>query len=292
MTLEVRWIEDLLALEQENSFSKAAAIRHVTQSAFTRRIQNIEHSIGFKILKRYSKNIEFTDAGQILLASSRNIKNQLSTTIKYLEKNLKNDELSIKFAVSHSLITQFFPQYIHALTEDIKELKLEMIASNLEQGMRLLKEGTCDFLICYCDQKILQQLDQDFFAFRKISVMEVLPVTSNSTGSKQYQLDQHFPLLAYSKQAYLRECVDNVIANKLDYRTLYETDNAGDLKALVLQGLGVAWLPRLLVENEIQEGKLKVFENNQYNFYQDVYLVRSKITPSKKIDYIWNFLVD
>ncbi|WP_373867713.1 LysR family transcriptional regulator, partial [Acinetobacter bereziniae] len=38
MTLEIRWIEDLLALDQEKSISKAAALRHVTQSAFTRRI--------------------------------------------------------------------------------------------------------------------------------------------------------------------------------------------------------------------------------------------------------------
>ena len=54
MTLEIRWIEDLLALEQEKSISQAAALRHVTQSAFTRRIQNIENSLGFQILKRYS----------------------------------------------------------------------------------------------------------------------------------------------------------------------------------------------------------------------------------------------
>ena len=289
MSLEIRWIEDLLALEQENSFSKAAALRHVTQSAFTRRIQNIEYSIGFKILKRYSKNIEFTDAGQILLASSKSIQNQLSTTLHYLEKNIKNDELSVKFAVSHSLTTQFFQKFIHALTEEIEALKLEIIASNLEQGMRLLKDGSCDFLICYCDRNTLQQLDDDLFASRKIFSMEVLPVTINDTRYKQYQLDQHFPLLAYSKHAFLRKCVDEVIVNKLNFRTLYETDNAGDLKALVMQGLGVAWLPRLLVESEIQEAKLRIFDTDQYNFYQDVYIIRSKITSSKKIDYIWNF---
>ena len=81
MTLEIRWIEDLLALEQEKSISQAAAIRHVTQSAFTRRIQNIESTLGFQILKRHSKNIDFTEAGQVLLASLKNIKNQLNTTI-------------------------------------------------------------------------------------------------------------------------------------------------------------------------------------------------------------------
>ncbi|MGE8538601.1 MAG: LysR substrate-binding domain-containing protein [Acinetobacter sp.] len=291
MALEIRWIEDLLALEQEKSISQAAEIRHVTQSAFTRRIQNIENALGFKILKRYSKNIDFTEGGQVLLASSKSIKNQLDTTIRYLEKNIKNDELTVKFAVSHSLITQFFPRFIHQLSTSMEDLKLEIIAANLKQGMRLLKDGSCDFLITYCDHKTLEQLDPSFFIFHKIFEMEILPITAlNDNNTLKYSFAQSFPLLAYSKQAYLRSCVDEAIENKLDYRTLYETDNAGDLKELVLQGLGIAWLPKLLVEKEIHEGKLAVIDSSEYNLFQDVYLIRQKIVFTNKINYIWNTL--
>ncbi|NCI79180.1 LysR family transcriptional regulator [Acinetobacter tandoii] len=289
MSLEIRWIEDLLALEQEKSISKAAELRHVTQSAFTRRIQAIEDALGFQILKRYSKNVDFTDAGQILLSSAKNIQNQLDTTIKYLEKNIRNNELSIKFAVSHSLITQFFPNFIHNLYTDIKDLQLEIIAANMKQGMRLLKEGSCDFLICYCDEETLKQLDHAIFAFHKIVKMEILPVASARDKYEKYSLDQNFPLLSYSKQAYLRKCVDREIEDKLDYRILYETDNAGDLKALVLQGLGIAWLPKLLIEEEIAENKLRVLDD--YHFFQDVYIIRSKVIYSQRMDYIWNTLI-
>ena len=291
MTLEIRWIEDLLALEQEKSISQAAEVRHVTQSAFTRRIQNIENALGFQILKRYSKNIDFTEAGQVLLSSSKNIKNQLDTTIKYLEKNVKNNELTVKFSVSHSLITQFFPRFIHELSTTMEDLKLEIIAANLKQGIRLLKDGSCDFLIAYCDQKTLQQFDLSFFVFHKIFEMEIIPITAlNDDGSPKYSFEQTFPLLAYSKQAYLRNCVDDAIENKLDYRTLYETDNAGDLKELVLQGLGIAWLPKVLVERELHEHKLKVVDYNQYNLFQDVYIIRREMVFSNKINYIWNIL--
>lgn len=288
MTLEIRWIEDLLALDQEKSISKAAAIRHVTQSAFTRRIQNIEESLGFQILKRYSKNIDFTDAGQVLLSTAKNIQNQMDTTIKYLEKNIKDNELSIKFAVSHSLITQFFPKFIQKLYSDYNDLKLEIIAANLQQGIHLLKEGSCDFLICYCDQLTLQQLDLTLFTYHKIVNMQIVPVTASKNGLHKYQLNQTFPLLAYSKQAYLRKCVDKIIESKLNYRTLYETDNASDLKALALQGLGVAWLPRLLIEEEINENKLKILDG--YSFFQDIYIVRSNIIYSQKINFVWNYL--
>jgi DNA-binding transcriptional LysR family regulator len=287
MTLEIRWIEDLLALEQEKSISQAAEVRHVTQSAFTRRIQNIENAFGFQILKRYSKNIDFTEAGQILLASSKNIQNQLNATINYLEKNIKNNELNIRFAVSHSLTTQFFPRFINDSLINLEDLKLEIIASNFKQGLGLLKDGSCDLLICYCDQKTLQQLDLSLFVFHKIVKMEILPVTALDNGIPKYSIDQPFPLLAYSKQAYLRNCVDEVIEKNLNYRTLYETDNASDLKELVIQGFGIAWLPKLLIEKEISENKLKIIDNKNYNTSQDVYIIRHKIIISNSINQIW-----
>lgn len=287
MTLEIRWIEDLLALEQEKSISQAAEVRHVTQSAFTRRIQNIENAFGFQILKRYSKNIDFTEAGQILLASSKNIQNQLNATINYLEKNIKNNELNIRFAVSHSLTTQFFPRFINDSLINLEDLKLEIIASNFKQGLGLLKDGSCDLLICYCDQKTLQQLDLSLFVFHKIVKMEILLVTALDNGIPKYSIDQPFPLLAYSKQAYLRNCVDEVIEKNLNYRTLYETDNASDLKELVIQGLGIAWLPKLLIEKEISENKLKIIDNKNYNTSQDVYIIRHKIIISNSINQIW-----
>lgn len=290
MTLEIRWIEDLLALEQEKSISQAAEIRHVTQSAFSRRLQNIENALGFPILDRESKNIDFTEAGQILLATAKNIHNQLSSTITYLEKNIKNNELNTKFAVSHSLITQFFPRFIHELSEDLSDLKLEIIAANLKQGMRLLTDGSCDFLICYCDQKTLAQMDFSLFLFHKIVKVEILPVTALYNNQPKYSFNELFPLLSYSKQAYLRKCVDDIIENQLNYRILYETDNASDLKELVLQGLGIAWLPKLLVEKEITENKLKVVEPINFHTYQDVYIIRRKIVLSKRINYIWDFL--
>ena len=292
MTLEIRWIEDLLALEQEKSISQAAELRHVTQSAFSRRLQNIENSLGFQILNRESKNIDFTEAGQILLASAKSIHNQLSATINYLEKNIKNNELNVKFAVSHSLITQFFPRFIHDLSADLTDLKLEIIAANLKQGMRLLMDGSCDFLICYCDQKTLAQLDLSLFVFHKIEKMEILPVTAYHNNVPKYSFNELFPLLSYSKQAYLRKCVDEIIENKLNYRTLYETDNASDLKELVLQGLGIAWLPKKIEKKELNENKLKVVEPIIFHTYQDIYIIRRKNIISKRIDYIWNFLTN
>ena len=93
MQLEIRWIEDLLALEQSRSISKAAEIRFVSQSAFTRRLQQIEHSLGFQVVERNFRDIQFTEAGQILLSTAKEIAQQLNETITLLHNMEKETRI-------------------------------------------------------------------------------------------------------------------------------------------------------------------------------------------------------
>lgn len=118
--------------------------------------------------------------------------------------------------------------------------------------------------------------------------MEVVPVAAIHNGSQKYHLNQQFPLLAYGKNAYLRKSVDTMIHEEFDYRIIYETDNAGDLRELALQGLGVAWLPRLLVEEEIQQQRLQILAD--YLFFENIYIIRNKVIHSQKMNSIWNAL--
>ena len=54
---ELKWLEDLLALMEEDSFTKAAARRHVTQPAFSRRIRQLENWLGVKLVDSTRKPI-------------------------------------------------------------------------------------------------------------------------------------------------------------------------------------------------------------------------------------------
>jgi Bacterial regulatory helix-turn-helix protein, lysR family len=50
--VEIKWIEDFIALAQHQSFSRAAELRNVTQSGLSRRIQALEQSIGAELINR------------------------------------------------------------------------------------------------------------------------------------------------------------------------------------------------------------------------------------------------
>src|SRR5690606_41443188 len=64
-------------------------------------------------------------------------------------------------------------------------------------------------------------------------------------------------LLAYSAGAFLGRSVSALLRQRnLRYGTVYETAMADSLKNMALQGLGVAWVPRLSAEAELARGEL------------------------------------
>jgi len=44
--MELKWLEDFVSLAETHSFSRSAELRHVTQPAFSRRIQALEAWLG------------------------------------------------------------------------------------------------------------------------------------------------------------------------------------------------------------------------------------------------------
>lgn len=291
MSLEIRWIEDLLTLEQERSFSKAAERRFVSQSAFTRRIQQLEQSLGYPILERNSRYMEFTDAGQILLTTAKSIEQQLNATLALLNNLNRANEVTIKFAVVHSLSSTFFSKFLKLFPEYIKDFKIELVAANVGEGFKLLKEGACDFLICYSDESKLKLINHEILTYLKLGETEIIPVTLiDEDGNAKYDLNQRFPLLSYSKNAYLRNLVDQVIVNRLDYRILYETDHANNLKDFVLQGAGIAWLPKITIEEDLLRKRLKIINAREFIIKQQIFIFKNKLRKDDYLKIFWDSL--
>ena len=291
MSLEIRWIEDLLTLEQERSISKAAEKRFVSQSAFTRRIQQLEQALGYAILVRDSRHIEFTDAGQILLATAKSIEDQLQATLALLNNLNKTKEITVRFAVVHSLTSTFFSNFIQLFPEHLQEFKIELIAANVGEGFKLLKEGSCDFLICYIDHDKLNLVNKEILDYVRLGQTDIIPISIvNKNGEAKFDINNYFPLLSYSKNAYLRNLVDQLIKNKLTYRILYETDHANNLKDFVMQGAGVAWLPRITIEKELSTNQVKILADDQFKIEQEIFILKNKLNKDHSLQQIWNFL--
>ena len=85
--METKWLEDFVSLAETRSFSRSAQLRHVTQPAFSRRIQSLEAWAGTDLVDRSSYPTQLTPAGQILYVQALDFLQSLQNTRALLREH-------------------------------------------------------------------------------------------------------------------------------------------------------------------------------------------------------------
>lgn len=71
MIPETRLLRAFVAVAEERSFTRAAARLHVAQQAVSAQIRQLERELGVELLRRTTRHVEPTAAGEVFLADAR-----------------------------------------------------------------------------------------------------------------------------------------------------------------------------------------------------------------------------
>ncbi|MBV2132475.1 LysR family transcriptional regulator [Pseudomonas sp. MAP12] len=294
MNLETKWLEDFVALAATRSFSRAAEQRFVTQPAFSRRIKALEEALGLTLVNRARTPVELTEAGQLFLITARNLVEQLGEVVRRLHAEEGQQGEVLRFAAAHSLALSFFPEWIAGLRRTGLPISSRLLATNVGEAVHALREGTCDLILAYYDPDAALQLAPELFPSLPLGRSEMLPVCAvGEDGRPLYDLDggQTVPLLAYSAGTFLGRPVSLLLRRRgLRSSTVYETAMADSLKGMALQGLGVAWVPRLSVSAELARGELAVCGDERWQVPLEIRLYRCALLHKPAVRRLWKAL--
>ena len=255
--MELKWLEDLLVLLEEKSVTRAAARRHVTQPAFSRRIRQLEAWLGVEILDRSTKPVSFRQTGLALEEGVRDIVSRLYA----LRNSVHESQDQITFVAQHTLAISRFPSLIRRVKISLPEPSYRVVTANYEQCESLFY-NEADLLLCY--QSAQRQFNFSHKAVRKLYLGKdrLIPVASRQLASQLGELSPRMaiPILMYQQGSFLSEalvgsCLPEVIR---DYRVevVCESAFSASLKAMVLADMGIAWLAGEIIEKELSEGAI------------------------------------
>ena len=262
--METKWLEDFVSLAETRSFSRSAQLRHVTQPAFSRRIQSLEAWAGADLVDRSAYPTRLTPAGETLYAQALELLQALQHTRAMLRGQAAAGEDVIEFAVPHTLAFTFFPAWVSSLREPFGPIKSRLIALNVHDAVTRLAEGGCDLLLAYHHPSHPVPLDTERYDMVLLG-QETLAAycQPDAKGQPRFPLPglpgHPLPFLGYAPAAYLGQVLDSVMRQAgmaLHLDRIYETDMAESLKAMAIEGHGLAFLPHSAVRRELREGLL------------------------------------
>ena len=262
--METKWLEDFVSLAETRSFSRSAQLRHVTQPAFSRRIQALEAWAGTDLVDRSSYPTRLTAAGETLYDQSLEMLRALQSTRAMLRGHTSAGQDVIEFAVPHTLAFTFFPAWMSELRDNFGPIKSRLIAQNVHDAVMRLAEGNCDLFIAYHHPSQPFQLDAERYEMVSLGQEVIAPYVKPDTDGKPLftlpgSAARPLPYLGYAPGAYLGMVVDLILKESktaIHLDRVYETDMSEGLKAMAMEGHGIAFLPFSAVKNELRTKRL------------------------------------
>lgn len=273
--MDISQLEVLIAVAEERGFSRAAERLYRTQPAISQAIRRLEEEIGAPLFDRSSRDGTLTDAGEALLKYAYqmlNLRRDAQEAVKEL-KGLRRGKLSIsanEYTVTYllSIISVYRARHPHIKIEVkrgmARHIPAEVLARDVELGVISFRTGdpALKTVSVGADEIALIVSPKHPLARREAISVRELGVES---------------FIAHNVKSPYRE---RVVETFEKYRTplniSIEMPTLEAIKRLVEQNLGVALIPRMAAQTEIEARQLVALKVNDMRLDRKFYLIHRK----------------
>jgi len=259
------------------SFSRAAEKLLRTQPAVSLAVQRLEQQVGEKLIDRSGKELLLTDAGRVVLEYARrfeNLQREMETALAELRDNAAGrlivgaNESTTLYLLKHiQKYRRLYPKVRVQVRRSLSsKIPQQLIDGDLELGVISYDPGDARLVsrVIYTDHLAFVVSPSHRFAGR-----ESVPITE--LGMETFIA--HNVVSPY-REAVLREFQRHKVGLNMDV----EMPTVETIRKLVQRNEGVAFLPRMCVEQELEQGTLREVKVKELQVDRKIRLVH----PAKR----------
>ncbi len=286
--MNLKWLEDFLALCETRNFTEGARRRFLTQSALSKRMRALEIWLGAgTLLDRATNPLGITPAGLAFREAASQIVTLLNSARRTAASS-RVDTKNIYVSSTHSLSATFVPALSKLLSEKLRNetVCLHVAANNFGEALSRYERAECDYFLCYDSPTQSVALDHDEHSKLTLGTDYLVPVSvpAGRSGDPYFAItraaERPLPYLAYTEESHLGRLVQGHAAfTHIAARLVAHAKSAyaETLRAGALTGLGVAWLPYSLIRSNLEDGELTLASHDDAHYIPltiDVYRQR------------------
>lgn len=145
--IERRHLELLVAIDELGSLVEAAERLHVTQSALSHQLRELEGRLDLSLLNRRTRPLAFTPAGKRLLKLARDVLPQLEDAEKELKQQAFGRSGRLHLAIECHACFQWLMPTLERYRSDWPEVELDLSAGFSFAPQPALRRGELDMVI-------------------------------------------------------------------------------------------------------------------------------------------------
>jgi len=293
--LDLEWLEDFLALADSGNFSRAAQARAIAQPAFSRHIRALEEWAGVALIDRARHPAAPTPAGEVFVVTARDVLLRLLQARTRAHEAQEQAGRSLQFAATHVLSLAFFPRWLQAIEQQLQLGAIHMVSDSFQACEELMLQRRVQFLLCYGHAALKTRLAPPEFEFACVGQDRLVPVSApDAQGRPQHAVGVGaagpLPVLAYSEVSGLGQIMRDQMPAALApgrFKPVMTSHHAALLKTMALEGRGLAWLPRSLVDAELAGLRLVRAAGTEWEVPLEIRLFRATDPLAPAAEAVW-----
>ena len=255
--MDLRQLEIVRTVSEKGSFTAAARVLNVSQSAVSRQVLLLEDELGEPVFLRLGRKVRLTSAGQALFELSRRVLSDIHETTAGIRDHQQAPAGTLHLGGGMTVCLHVFPSLLKEFRRRHPDVEVKLTTGGTPQLLERVRSGTVDVA--------LLTLPVEGADLMQVPVLreELLLVThpSNPVGRQRRirarDLDEQ-PLVLFERGSSTRRVIDDMIAREqIGPRIVMETENVEILKALVAIGMGLTVIPYQAIAREVRAGQLR-----------------------------------
>jgi len=265
-------LQVFLTVAKEGSFSRAAERLYRTQPAVSLAIRKLEENLGQPLFVRGARPVRLTDAGSLLKDYAErllNLRDEVKKGLSELE-GLTRGELSL--GVNESSI--------HALLPALSQFRQKHSGVQIRVHRMFSRDIPHEVINFRLDLGVISFVPRD----PQLQATEILKDELTFVVPPKHPLakKREVEIPELGKEDFIAHIVDSPFRRKVielftRYRTVLnmpiELPSIESIKRFVQLGMGVAIVPRMCVQWEVEQGWLKEVKIRQMNIPRHIYLL-------------------
>lgn len=242
--MELDWIDDFLTLEQTRNFTRAAQLRHTTQSAYSRRIMRLEEWMGCTLFLRDTRPVEMTPEGREFLPRARAMRADMLDARRAAQSITSHYPQSFRIYTTNTLAIGFLPRWL--ATQENRPCSI--VVASVTACLEAITSGVAQMAIIptFPDDSLRTGLTQKKLGQDRL---HLVAHTEMATCVKIKKDVITGPVMMYTPGTRYGQVVDACLTDarlNLEQDPVCESPSAEALLAQVNNRYGAAWIPKTI----------------------------------------------
>jgi DNA-binding transcriptional LysR family regulator len=240
------------------NFSRAAEELLLTQPAVTQQIKALEDEYGVSLFDRSGGHIALTSAGEALFPYAEKLKAISDEAYETVASAAGDHSGALALGASQTIGQYLLPNFVAAFLRENPRVKVTAVSGNTDETLEALAAQRIQLAMIEGPAK---RKDLRIEPFMEDQMVLVVPV-SHEWANREIDAEalKHAPLLMREFGSGSRRVVENAMAKagikKKDLTVTMELDSTEGLLSAVEAGLGVTFVSRWAVRNQLALGTL------------------------------------